>query len=99
MKKGDAAREAVKNKIIEAFGDDFAGVQDKKIFINVKDGPGGEVVQMAISMTMPKTPIGKVAASDGGAFPSTTEQKPNPTELSDEDKSEVARLMERLGIS
>ena len=93
-KRGDAAREAVKDTIIKAFGSDFVCVQDKKIYVNAHDGPNGEVLQFAISMTMPKTPIA------GSADPSspvvmTTEAR---TELSQEDKAKVEELKKRLGI-
>ncbi len=98
MKKGDIARETVKNQIIKAFGDNYIGQRDKKIYVNAKDGPSGEIIQVAISMTIAKIQIGNFVEDGGGAFPSTTEQKPNSTELSDEDKSEVARLMKKLNI-
>lgn len=101
MKRGDAAREVTKAKIIEAFGEDYVDTIDKKIYVNVQDGPGGEILQMAISMTIPKTPIGKPAVngvkSGDGAFPSV--ETASTTALSAEDQAEVQRLMERLGIS
>lgn len=97
-KKGDAAREAVKNKIIEAFGENYVGTQDKKIYVNMKDGPSGEVLQLAISMTIPKTPIGGGIASatpDGGAFQVAPAES---TVLSEQDEKAVDDLMRKLGI-
>ena len=38
-----------------AFGADYIGEQDKKIYVWADDG--GERVQIAIAMTCPKTPI------------------------------------------
>ncbi len=93
MKKGDMAREAVKNQIIKAFGDNYVGQRDKKIYVNAKDGPSGETIQIAISMTIPKI---QIVEDENGAFPNADpEQK---TELSMKDKAEVARLMQKLGI-
>lgn len=96
-KRGDTAREAVKNKIIEAFGEDFVGIADKKIYVQVSDG--GEMIQFAIAMTMPKNPLevgnnSDVTAAGGSVAPVTT-----PTELSSEDKEKVADLMKKLGLS
>lgn len=96
-KRGDIAREAVKNKIIEAFGEDFVAFVDKKIYVQASDG--GEMIQFAIAMTMPKNPIeggnnSDVSAAGGSVAPATT-----PTELSSEDKEKVADLMKKLGLN
>lgn len=95
-KRGDAAREAVKNKIIETFNatGDFVAFQDKKIYVQAKDGANGEVIQFAITMTMPKTPIevGQITnAIDGVASPVVMS-----TELSNEDKAQVEMLKNKL---
>ena len=58
MAKGANAKVVVENKIKEAFGNDFIGIADKKIYVWADDG--GEKVQVAISMTCPKTPVGTV---------------------------------------
>ena len=69
----------------------------------MKDGPNGEVVQLSIALTMPKTPVSASAvpattpATDGNT--AAWESKPaTPTELSAEDKAKVADLCARLGI-
>lgn len=95
-KRGDIAREAVKNKIIEAFGDDLVGLVDKKIYVQASDG--GEMIQFAITMTMPKNPIEVGNNSDSSAGERSVAAEIMPTELSSEDKEKVARLMERLGV-
>ena len=56
MAKGNEAKEYVTKKLQEAFGEDFIGISDKKIYIWAKES--GERIQIAISMTCPKTPIG-----------------------------------------
>lgn len=50
--KSDIAKSEVERKIALAFGDDFIGVQDKKIYVWAD--AGGERIQIAISMTAPK---------------------------------------------
>lgn len=101
MRKGDAAKAAAINTILNTFEGSF--MVDKKLYINVKDGPNGEVVQLSIALTMPKTPVSASAvpvttpATDGNA--AAWESKPaTPTELSAEDKAKVADLCARLGI-
>lgn len=107
-KKGDAARAAVTNKIVEAFDaiGSYVATQDKKIFVNMPDGPGGEVLQFAISITMPKTQISGGSAPTGGMdWSAQTEGVPTAapmtinTELSGEDKAKVQALMQSLGIN
>lgn len=101
MRKGDAAKAAAINTILNTFEGSF--MVDKKLYVNVKDGPNGEVVQLSIALTMPKTPVSASAvpvttpATDGNA--AAWESKPaTPTELSAEDKAKVADLCARLGI-
>ena len=53
--RGTIAKEKVEKKIAECFGEDFIGLYDRKCYVWANDG--GERVQIAISMTCPKTPI------------------------------------------
>lgn len=103
QRRGDLAKQSAIATIQAAFGEDFVGLIDKKLYVNVKDGPNGEVVQLSIALTMPKTPVSASAvpvttpAADGNA--AAWESKPTtPTELSAEDKEKVADLCARLGI-
>jgi hypothetical protein len=88
-KRGDEARQVVGNTIVAAFGDNFVDVRDKKIYVNMKEG--GETIQFAISITMPKTPIAT-------EMPTGEPAAASPIELSPEDKAKIAELKERLGI-
>ncbi len=105
-KKGDQARESVKNIIIDAFTQKnaFVAFQDKKIYVQVPDGPNGEVLQFAIAMTMPKVPVvagaPTTAPTDWSSDSISAGENPQvtPTELSPEDKAKVQELMERLGV-
>lgn len=96
QRRGDLAKQSAIATIQTAFGDDFVGLIDKKLYVNVKDGPNGEVVQLSIALTMPKTPV---SASAVPVTAAAWESKPaTPTELSAEDKAKVADLCARLGI-
>ena len=103
-KRGDAAREAVKNKIIEAFGDNYVGAIDKKIYVEAQDGPGGETLQFAITMTMPKNTVARSDAPNSAAPASNDWNGPvsaeaPPFEISDDDKAKVNELMAKLGLN
>lgn len=93
-RRGDLAREALAQTIKKAFGDNYVATVDKKVYVNVPDGLGGELIQFAISWTMPKTTIG----TDAGSSSDETAEVPMATELSPEDKAKVEELKKRLGI-
>jgi hypothetical protein len=93
MAKGQTAKDTLGKIIIEAVGDRFITVQDKKIYVNMDDG--GEMVQVAVSMTIPKTSI----AAGSSAFSSSKESSAfAPTELSPEDKAKVEQLKKLLNV-
>lgn len=94
-RRGDTARQAAMETIKEAFGANFVGVVDKKLYVMADDG--GEMIQFAIAMTMPKNPI-EVDGSNG-ADGQVVAPLATPTELSTEDKEKVNALMKKLGIA
>lgn len=100
QRRGDLAKQSAIATIQEAFGEGFVGLIDKKLYVNVKDGPNGEVVQLSIALTMPKTPVNASAVPVAGDVNAAAwESAPaTPTELSQEDKAKVADLCARLGI-
>ena len=55
MARGQEAKNYVAKKLAEAFGADYIGEIDKKYYVWSKEN--GERVQVAISMTCPKTPV------------------------------------------
>ena len=55
MAKGALGKQNVEDKIAKAFGNDFIGIYDKKLYVWADDG--GEKVQIAISLTCPKTQV------------------------------------------
>lgn len=105
MAKGTQAKELVQSKLQQAFGKDFIGVYDKKIYVwSMEDG---EKVQVAISLTCPKSPVEVVAStaiSNGGLdFENmgpavAAPEKFVPAEITEEEKATVAELMARLGL-
>ena len=104
-KRGDIARESVKNTIVDAFSklNAFVTIQDKKIYVTARDGENGEVLQFAISMTMPKTPI-----AGGGTNPLaagielekgvSAEKERTSIALDDADRAKIEELKRKLGI-
>lgn len=107
-RKGDQAKEVVKAKLKQVFGDDFIGIVDKKIYVKANDGD--EMIQVAIALTVPKNPISAEEAepfvdkSNDNLAPweisSTTvaPKKAEPVKASAEEKEMVDRLMKELGI-
>lgn len=99
-KKGEFARESVKNKIIEAFGENFVAFQDKKIYVNERDETG-EMIQFAITMTMPKNPIVSSNSNESNSGDMNWEDNTNsskPIQIPEEEKKLVAQLLEELGL-
>ena len=105
--KGTIAKENVIRKLQQAFGADFVGVIDKKVYLWAEEN--GEKIQIAISMTCPKTPVGAPAASEFFEATSSSNildfenmtsvvNKPEPAIITEEEKNNIAELMARLGL-
>lgn len=90
-KRGEGAKNNVVKKIQEAFGEDFIGIRDKKIYVNAIDSPSNEKLQIAITLTLPKATIDTVVED--------TSFEDGSTELSEADKRKVEDLKKILGIS
>lgn len=103
MARGAQAKSKVEQIISSAFKDNFLGIYDKKLYVQAEEN--GEMVQIAISLTCPKTPVvisdkslmfdNKLDFEDGATI------IPHPqvqTEISDEERQTVKELMERLGL-
>lgn len=104
MAKGAVAKQAVINRIAEAFGTDFIGEVDKKVYVWASEN--GERVQIAMALTCPKTPV-ETADAGGGDWnfedaPAATGTVAAPTktaaEISETEKKNIADLMSRLGL-
>ena len=103
MAKGSIAKPKVIEKIKNLYGEDYVGEAGGKCYIYENDG--GEKVQIAISLTCPKNPIGTVdmsSAFGGGidfeAEPVLAQTKFEPAEITQQEKDTLADLMSRLGL-
>ena len=103
MAKGSQAKIFVGNKLKEIFKEDYIGELNGKHYIYAKDG--GEKVQLAISLTCPKTPICTVdvnaAFGDGIDFeaaPVVAQTNFEPAEITPEETQNIADLMRKLGL-
>lgn len=99
--KGSIAKAEVIKKIQDAFGDDFIGEVDKKVYVWANDGANGSI-QIAISLTCPKVMIdgAPAAASENHDWssPSTPKEPIKPAEISKEEEATIAEMMKRLGL-
>lgn len=108
MARGAIAKENVAKKIAQVFGSDFVGEYDKKLYVWSEEN--GEKIQIAISMTCPKNPIGGDNGINFDAEPGNSLDFENmsagpasptsftPTEISEEEKKNVENLMKSLGL-
>lgn len=103
MARGAQAKNKVEQIISSAFKDNFLGIYDKKLYVQAEEN--GEMVQIAISLTCPKTPVAvsnkPLNFDDNLNFEDGATIIPHPqmqTEISDEERQTVKELMERLGL-
>lgn len=100
MARGSIAKLSVENVIKEAFGENFVGISDKKLYVWADDG--GEKVQIAITLTCPKVGI------ETGATPTTNSfiegglvgnYSGTPViEMTPEEEQNIQTLLEKLGL-
>ena len=104
MAKGTIGKQNVINKIKQAFGADFIGEYDKKIYVWTTEN--GERIQIALSLTCPKTPVSISDNPTTGDF-NFEDDAPNvvvaagayqPAEITKEERERVNDLMKRLGL-
>jgi hypothetical protein len=107
MARGAIAKEQVEKIIQEAFGDNYLGCFDKKLYVTADDG--GQKVQIAITLTCPKNEI-EVAApatpiKNGGwdfeapAVSSVTGQVgAEPAEITEQEQQNLAILLANIGL-
>lgn len=98
--RGAEAKNIVENKIRDAFGKDFLGVDtsSKKIFVQVPEG--GEMVNIAITLTCPKTPFA-ASGSEPSAFSNENFGQPDvfqPAEITQEEIDNIKRLEKEFNL-
>jgi hypothetical protein len=108
MARGNNAKIEVQKILIEAFGDNYIGEIDKKIYVWADDG--AEKVQIALSMTCPKTFVEPQKAPTrvmdfGGDldFEAMSEiaakaEEVAPAEVSAEEQQNIAMMLARIGL-
>lgn len=107
MARGADAKIDVAKRIAAAFGPDWVGEVDKKYYVWGHEN--GEKVQICISMTCPKVPVGGASAfveddSDADSGDLNFESMPpkpvvyEKAEISAEEQQTVQDLMRRLGL-
>lgn len=105
MAVGNVAKEKLINKIIDAVGSSYIGLHDKKYYFWSEEN--GQKVQIAVSMTCPKTPIEVDKTVDtGGDWDFTDTPKSTalpiasagPAEITQDELDNVAELMRKLGL-
>ena len=102
MARGVNAKNEVVKKIKAAFGDDFIGEIDKKLYVWAKD-EGNEKVQIAITLTCPKVQVeaggsSPIASnSKGFDFEAAPVAKPK-VEITQDEQQNIANLLARLGL-
>lgn len=96
MAKGSIAKENLLKRFATAVGEDYICEKDKKFYFWSTEN--GERVQVAISMTVPKTPV--ECNSPGGDLNFDTEAPApaKPVEMGEDEKATLSRLMEELGL-
>lgn len=103
MAKGNEAKAALIKRFAAAVGADYLGEQDKKYYFNSKEN--GEVVQVAVSLTCPKTPV--VFNGRGGDLnfdddePGAAAAAPvgtSPVEMTEDEQATLERLMKELDL-
>ena len=99
--RGANAKIEVENIIRNAFGANFLGVNDKKIYVNADDG-NGEMVNIAITLTCPKVNFATISSECGLDFAnmpatgSATEFK--PAEITVEETENIRKMLAELGL-
>ena len=103
MARGSVAKQKIAQKLETLFGADFVGESGGKYYVWENDG--AEKVQIAISLTCPKNPIGTVdmssAFGDGMDFeaaPVVAQTTFVPAEITPEETENLATMMARLGL-
>ena len=101
MARGQEAKENLIKRFATAVGADYLGEQDKKYYFMSQEN--GERVQIAVSMTCPKTPIefqgrGGDLSFDEAAGTTSTAPVSNPVAMNEDEKATLERLMKELDL-
>lgn len=103
MAKGTVAKENVTKIIAKAFGEDYVGEFDKKLYIWADDG--GTRIQVCLALTCPKVLRGvEETVSTEMSFDDDDAPAPEapggykPADITEEEQDTLAALMAKLGL-
>ena len=102
--RGTKAKEEVIKKIAETFGDAYLGEYQKKYYIQMREG--GENVQVAITLTCPKTAVSDFTSldfdnnelnfEDGDS--NVVRPMSKTTEITPQEEENLKELLQKLGL-
>ena len=102
MAKGTIAKEKVTKIIADAFGADYIGEFEKKLYVWADDG--NDRIQVSIALTCPKVYRGVEETAptalnfDDDEDSSAKQDSFKPAEISQEEQNTLADLMAKLGL-
>ena len=96
MAKGSIAKENLLKRFATAVGEDYICEKDKKFYFWSTEN--GERVQVAISMTVPKTPVECNAPGGDLNFDTEALVSVKPVEMGEDEKATLDRLMKELDL-
>ena len=99
--RGAVAKSIVEDKIRNAFGKDFIGVDpsSKKIYVQAEED--GEMVQIALGLTCPKSPFMVDGQLADEGFNKGNYGEPDvykPAEMTNSEMENVRKLIRELGL-
>lgn len=95
MAKGAVAKENLMKRFITALGDDYVGYDEGSKRYHFWSTEDGERMQVAVTMTLCKTPI----EGSSNALDFTDEGAPvKKVQVSDDEQKTLNRLIEELGL-
>ena len=96
MARGNIAKENLIKRFATAVGEDFICEKDKKFYFWSTEN--GERVQVAVSMTVPKTPVECTAPGGDLNFETENVTTVKPVEMQESEKEILDRLMKELDL-
>jgi hypothetical protein len=95
--RGAESKQIVINKILETFKDSFIYNNGKEIRVPMEEN--GERVEIKVALTCAKTNVGGDGASvESGGQASAFTETPAVTDLTTDEKENIQKIMDRLGI-
>lgn len=94
MAKGSIAKGNLIKRFADAVGADYVGEFDKKWYFWSTEN--GERVQVAVSLTCPKTPVGESNINTFGGEEATS--APAAVTMSESEQEQLDKLMAELGL-